>query len=353
MCKNGTQAVGCGPQEEFRACADVAVTDADGTADNRRPDSTNEIAPLPPPGTPTSGADWNREPDAAAGDNPARVVVIIFAALITTGLLFLVVFLYYYKAKQPLKAFLKERKGMEWPSLPAVFRGSPLKVKSSPLWTTRVQESWGRINWPLASSGSKLPSSAAFIQRSPVMVAAAAPKVAPPPPPPSSAGRGMAPARPGQGGPVPPPRTRRSSSRCSSPGLSTASSKAYQPPQQPPQPTMSARLATIQPRRPPAPPPAAPPPPLLSRGGPLEISAPTEVTINGVSVNRPSPMAHTAPSGPRPSSSGIICAARPALILSDIPDSSQEESLPPPPPLPTCPPPDSLSLENNVHSTDA
>jgi hypothetical protein len=64
-------------------------------------------------------------------------------------------------------------------------------------------------------------------------------------------------------------------------------------------------------------------------------------------------MAHTAPSGPRPSSSGIICAARPALILSDIPDSSLEASLPPPPPLPTCPPPDSLSLENNVHSTDA
>jgi hypothetical protein len=351
VCKNGTQAVGCGPQEEFRACADVAVTDADGTADNRRPDSTNEIAPLPPPKQPSSGTDWNREPDAAAGDNPARVVVIIFAALITTGLLFLVVFLYYYKAKQPLKAFIKERKGMEWPSLPAFFRGSPLKVKSSPLWTTRVQESWGRINWPLASSGSKLPSSAAFIQRSPVMVAAA-PKVAPPPPPPSFAGRGMAPARPGQSGPVPPPRTRRSSSRCSSPGLSTASSKAYQPPQQ--QPTMSARLATIQPRRPPAPPPAAPPPPLLSRGGPLEISAPTEVTINGVSVNRPSPMAHTAPSGPRPSSSGIICAARPALILSDIPDSSLEVSLPPPPPpLPTCPPPDSLSLENNVHSTDA
>ena len=33
-CKNGTGAVGCGPQEEFRACSDVAITNPDGSADN-------------------------------------------------------------------------------------------------------------------------------------------------------------------------------------------------------------------------------------------------------------------------------------------------------------------------------
>ena len=33
ICKNGTGAVGCGPQEEFRACADVAIEDASGGAD--------------------------------------------------------------------------------------------------------------------------------------------------------------------------------------------------------------------------------------------------------------------------------------------------------------------------------
>ena len=32
-CPNGTEAVGCGPQEEFRACADITITEADGTAD--------------------------------------------------------------------------------------------------------------------------------------------------------------------------------------------------------------------------------------------------------------------------------------------------------------------------------
>jgi len=33
-CSNGTEAVGCGPQEEFRACADVTITTQDGSADN-------------------------------------------------------------------------------------------------------------------------------------------------------------------------------------------------------------------------------------------------------------------------------------------------------------------------------
>ena len=34
QCKNGTGAVGCGPQEEFRACSDVAITNPDGSADD-------------------------------------------------------------------------------------------------------------------------------------------------------------------------------------------------------------------------------------------------------------------------------------------------------------------------------
>lgn len=33
-CDNGTEAVGCGPQEEFRACADVTITTSDGSADS-------------------------------------------------------------------------------------------------------------------------------------------------------------------------------------------------------------------------------------------------------------------------------------------------------------------------------
>ncbi|KAK6627458.1 hypothetical protein RUM44_009935 [Polyplax serrata] len=42
MCANGTGLVGCGPQEEFRACADVAIVDSAGEADET-PYIPNEI----------------------------------------------------------------------------------------------------------------------------------------------------------------------------------------------------------------------------------------------------------------------------------------------------------------------
>ena len=29
-CANGTESIGCGPQEEFRSCADIAIHSADG-----------------------------------------------------------------------------------------------------------------------------------------------------------------------------------------------------------------------------------------------------------------------------------------------------------------------------------
>ena len=102
------------------------------------------------------------------------------------------------------------------------------------------------------------------------------------------------------------------------------------------------------------------------------INAPTEVTINGVTVSNTSPMSKTA-GGPTPSSRGVICgnvvpqtnpapagmicSAKPALVLPDMPDSSLEPSFTfedIPPPLPSCPPPDSVT---NIHwdqsTTDA
>ena len=80
-----------------------------------------------------------------------------------------------------------------------------------------------------------------------------------------------------------------------------------------------------------------------------------------------------APSGPRPSSEGVICSALPAVVLSDMPDSLDgseasslkivhpcagrpaaiilsQDNMDVPPPLPTCPPPDSLQEYN---TTDA
>ena len=41
-CKNGTGKVGCGPQEEFRACSDITITDEDGSV-NSAPNNDVDI----------------------------------------------------------------------------------------------------------------------------------------------------------------------------------------------------------------------------------------------------------------------------------------------------------------------
>merc|ERR1719458_1374678 len=235
------------------------------------------------------------------------------------------------------------------PSLPKLKPPKRIRGLCKPL------DKLSKLQWPLSTA--KLPSSLpSFLHKSPV--AAASPQ----PPP------------------VPPPRTKRARSRTVSP-------------------TAGPRLATIVPRRP-YPRPPAPGPPAPRKNPVLEISAPTEVTINGVTVAASSPMSQTA-GGPTPSSRGVVCGpsgsspshfsssssvlsssssssssssglltARPAIVLADQPDSSMgpslvsslaPSSLPPshlsvsslPPPLPTCPPPDSLSLGPGTDSTDA
>lgn len=46
-CPNGTGAVGCGPQEEFRACADILIEDSGHSADNTPYEMDNEENIIP------------------------------------------------------------------------------------------------------------------------------------------------------------------------------------------------------------------------------------------------------------------------------------------------------------------
>lgn len=57
MCANGTGQVGCGPQEEFRACSDVSVQAADGSADGT-PFDNEPIDQEPPVDTETDEVEW-------------------------------------------------------------------------------------------------------------------------------------------------------------------------------------------------------------------------------------------------------------------------------------------------------
>ena len=121
--------------------------------------------------------------------------------------------------------------------------------------------------------------------------------------------------------PVPPPRARRGRSRCVSPV----------------QPVQAVKIPKSV----------------------LDISGPTEVTINGVTVSQSGESVMGQTLGPTPTSRGVICdnlgltapartiwAAQPAIVISDQPDSSLDI----PPPLPDCPPPeDSLVLSLDTY----
>ncbi|XP_023332921.1 uncharacterized protein LOC111704804 [Eurytemora carolleeae] len=284
LCRNGTGAVGCGPQEEFRACADISITEQDGTADSTPLEQDTDQVQL----------DWNKEQEQEQEKeqekeqeeeqeeeevNNQNLIIIILSTLLSACIMFCAVFFYYYKAKSYLTEFIED-KGLEIPGLPKLKKmpsmpsmssmpGMPSmpRIPNKPkfLRWPKISEingqklrglckldTFDKLNWPLSniSLGDKLPSfkqSASTVGSIPAAAATA---------------------------PVPPPRTKRPKSRPPSPG-------SVQP-----------RLATILPRphpRPPAPPPSRPSVPAV-----LEISSPTGVTINGVTVQKPSPMSNTA-----------------------------------------------------------
>lgn len=137
VCENGTGAVGCGPQEEFRACADVSVTDKDGAADTSPyPTTTPVVPPVTTAKTKTSttattmttttttkavaddddddesvneipDADRTRKPDAA-GSGLGAAVFVLSAVLLSLGFVLVVfafVYWYFYHAGDTVKSW--------------------------------------------------------------------------------------------------------------------------------------------------------------------------------------------------------------------------------------------------------
>ncbi|XP_034237429.1 uncharacterized protein LOC117642903 [Thrips palmi] len=104
MCPNGTGAVGCGPQEEFRACADVAIVDSAGEAD----------------GTPLAPQDEDVPEDVPADATPAPagrhssyglfVLLIVLCTLAASATVLSLVYLYFYHAGDRVKSWLAARR---------------------------------------------------------------------------------------------------------------------------------------------------------------------------------------------------------------------------------------------------
>jgi len=336
-CKNGTEAVGCGPQEEFRACADVTITQPDGSADNTinqlvdpevyvpREDDTryNEVD------FDSEDTKYNKDYDAQLRDEVAveSVVIIVLVSLLVTLLFFGGLFLYYTRGKSYIEKYVKEGAMPSMPTMPTM----PSMPKMPKKLTTA-------LNWPL--SNVQIKNLPIFLKKESATISAnnnSANNVQPIPAnkvnammakPNMDPSKRPLPARP----PQPPPRVKRPSSVAASAGLSTQ------------------RVGPTPLQRPSAPPPAVP--------ATLEIGEPTSVTINGVTVSKKT-TENTSPEesqrletfseegvyiqelpelqGPQEfQDDGVIVPATPAMANEDIPDSMQ--SVPPPPP--DCPPPD-------------
>ncbi|KOB64570.1 Eukaryotic translation initiation factor 3 subunit A [Operophtera brumata] len=97
-CENGTEAVGCGPQEEFRACADIAIGDR-FTTTTRRPRPTY-VPPSRRPSLPT--------PEEKSGSSWYGVLIAIVALLVAVGVL-AAIYLYYYRGGMRIKSLLKSQ----------------------------------------------------------------------------------------------------------------------------------------------------------------------------------------------------------------------------------------------------
>jgi hypothetical protein len=350
-CKNGTGAVGCGPQEEFRACADVSITEDDGSAD-----STPNVLVDPDVYVPFDETDEYNEVDYEDNSDYEKslvdevkiesVIIVALVSLLVTAAFFGALFFYYTRGKPYIDKYVGDR---EWPEMPKMPSVNLPKMPNVP--KMNVPKMAAAVNWPLSNvqiknlpnflvkKSSKSSANTTTIS-APIQVLGSAA---------SSNGSEVF------GGPRPPPRVKKqapspkqvpathmaaSSSQTVGVAISKNSSAAVA--------SLGPRLATVTSRphnginlsRPSAPPPVVPPSVPV-----LEISQPTAVTINGVSVAVPASVCSiadevTVHSATSDVASGMLVPARPAMADEDMPDSMDpQQSQMIPPPLPTCPPP--------------
>jgi len=320
-CKNGTEAVGCGPQEEFRACADVTITHVDGSADNTINQLVDPEVYVPrEDDTKYNEVDFDSEDTKYKKDYDAQlhdevvvesVVIIVLVSLLVTLLFFGGLFFYYTRGKKYFEKYVKEGSMPSMPTMPS--------MPKMPKKLTTV------LNWPL--SNVQIKNLPIFLKKehsagtaNNVQPISSSNKVNAPLMTKSEMSKRPLPARP----PQPPPRVKRSSVGAAQPGTQ--------------------RVAPTPIQRPSAPPPAVP-------AATLEIGEPTSVTINGVNVTKRNAPENTLQDShihenqveeTQPhqiqlnQDDGVIVPATPAMANEDIPDSMQ--SVPPPPP--SCPPPE-------------
>lgn len=102
MCEDGTGAVGCGPQEEFRACADINIGDVGPQPPLRpiRPGTGKPTTRAPVTEPPTAPA-ADAEDGAGAEDGPRYLgPIIALAALLVVVCVLATIYLYSYHGQR-------------------------------------------------------------------------------------------------------------------------------------------------------------------------------------------------------------------------------------------------------------
>lgn len=130
-CPNGTGAVGCGPQEEFRACADIKIV-GKGSEEpmvseepTTYPITTSTILPIPTSEKPTSEESFS----------PITTFIISIMSFLVVCLIFFLLYFHFYQVGRQMRNWmrgpLKEKNNCQNFKAPPLPPQAPPRVKRS------------------------------------------------------------------------------------------------------------------------------------------------------------------------------------------------------------------------------
>lgn len=94
QCPNGTGMVGCGPQETFRACADIQIGEGSAPEATTPPDTSSSTTLVP-------------TTDHDTAYDGIRTLIIFVVSLFLVFLLFTFLYIYYYQVGKRIKTWLR------------------------------------------------------------------------------------------------------------------------------------------------------------------------------------------------------------------------------------------------------
>lgn len=151
MCPDGTGAVGCGAQEEFRACADINIGDVGPQPPLRplRPGTKPTTRTKPTETTSTSPTELEKEKTSGTEESPSRLLGPIIAAftLLVVICILASIYLYYYHG-QRVKLLMLWKREQKTPiiSFPPAMSPSVTTPPIPPPRTKRLSQTLQEIN---------------------------------------------------------------------------------------------------------------------------------------------------------------------------------------------------------------